>query len=227
MAKTDVTRNFSEMNLSIFRGDDPGGVFWQPRLEFWYQGNKDRGTLPDNLRDAEFPEIYDYCHASVRYFGKGLRRRYKDVKVTRKWEDKRNLRLVWETPVGTLTNLVRYDELGVTSYNAEYKLKGPQDFKVLEFIIQDEEWCWEQEAYERDLKKIGERGAPQFFFSRSPIQGLFVEHMGFENTIYMMYDHPEVINRYVEVKTQVDDALYEVLCQCPVQILNFGENMET
>ena len=226
MAKTDITQSFREMNLLIFRGDDPGRVLWQPRLDFWYRVNKKRGTLPDNLRDAELLDVYDYCHASVRYFGNGLRCRYKDVEVTSKWEDEKNLRHFWETPVGMLTDVVHYDEWNLSSYNTEYKLKSPQDFRVLEFMVQNEEWYWNQEAYEQDLERIGERGTPQFYFRRSPIQGLFIENMGFENTIYMMHDHPEVISHYVEIETQADDALYEVLCQCPVQILNFGENID-
>ncbi|HIE51721.1 MAG TPA: hypothetical protein EYP85_08165, partial [Armatimonadetes bacterium] len=85
---------------------------------------------------------------------------------------------------------------------------------------------WDQEAYEGDLERVGERGAPQFFFRRSPIQGLFIEHLGFENTIYLMHDYPQVIDHYVEVARRADDAMYEVLCQCPVEILNFGENID-
>ena len=58
--------NFCDMNLAIFAGEDPGGVLWQPRLEFWYAVNQKRGTLPEPLREATLLEVYDYCHASVR-----------------------------------------------------------------------------------------------------------------------------------------------------------------
>jgi len=73
---------------------------------------------------------------------------------------------------------------------------------------------------------VAGRGAPQLYFRRSPIQGLFIENMGFESTVFMMTDHPEVIERYVEVATAADDALYKVLCNCPVEILNYGENID-
>lgn len=218
--------SFLDMDLAIFQGKAPGGVLWQPRLEFWYSVNKKRGTLPEHLQDAELLDIYDYCHASVRYFGNGLRVRYKNVDVTSEWEDEKNLRQTWETPVGTLTDVLHFDEWNLSRYNTEYKLKEPEDFKVLEFMLDNEEWYWDQNAYEQDLKRIGDRGSPQFFFRRSPIQGLFIEHMGFENTIYMMNDHPEVIDSYIEKAPEADNAMYEVLCQCPVQILNFGENID-
>ncbi len=218
--------SFRDMNLAIFRGEDPGGVLWQPRLEYWYDVNKKRGTLPEHLKEASLLNVYDYCHASVRYFTNPLRWRYKNVQVTEQWEDVKRLRRTWKTPVGTLTEVMHYDEWGLSVYNTEYKLKKPEDFKVLEFMLRDEEWYWDQEAYEQDLQRVGERGSPQFFFRRSPIQGLFIEHMGFEKTIYMMYDHPALIQHYVEAASEADNAMYEVLCQSPVQILNFGENID-
>ncbi|HIC92626.1 MAG TPA: hypothetical protein EYP09_00035, partial [Anaerolineae bacterium] len=198
--------DFGEMNLAIFRGQDPGGVLWQPRLEFWYAVNKRRGTLPERYRDAELLDIYDNCLASVRYFVNPLRVRYRRVRLREEWLDERRLARVWETPVGTLREVLRYDEWGVSAYPEEYKLKGPEDFRVLEYILQDEEWWWDQEAYRADLERVGHRGAPQFYFRRSPIQGLFIEHMGLENAIYALHDCPEVVSHYVEVATRADDA---------------------
>lgn len=218
--------SFREMNLAIFRGEDPGGVLWQPRLEYWYDVNKKRGTLPEHLKEASLLDIYDYCRVSVRYFTRPLCLRYKNVQVTEQWEDEKRLRRTWETPVGTLTDVKHYDEWNLSAHNTEYKLKKPEDFKVLEFMLQDEGWYWDQEAYEQDLQRVGERGSPQFYFRRSPIQDLFIEHMGFEKTVYVMYDHPDLIQHYVEVASEADNAMYAVLSQSPVQILNFGENID-
>jgi len=226
MNNQDAKLSFGEMNLAIFRGEDPGGVLWQPRLEYWYDVNKKRGTLPKHLKGASLLDVYDDCHASVRYFTNPLRSRYNNVRVTERWEDEKRLRRTWETPVGTLTDVLHYDEWGLSAYNTEYKLKSPQDFKVLEFMLHDEEWYWDQGAYEQDLQRVGERGSPQFYFRRSPIQGLFIEHAGFEKAIYMMHDYPALIQHYVEVASEADNAMYEVLCQSPVQILNLGENID-
>jgi hypothetical protein len=214
------------MTLAVFQGEDPGGVLWQPRLEYWYDVNSERGTLPGHLQQHSLLDVYDYCHASVRYFTRPLRWRYKTVQIAERWEGEQRLRRTWETPLGTLSEVVHYDEWNVSAYNAEHKLKRPEDFKVLEFMLQDEEWYWDQEAYEQDLQRVGERGSPQFFFRRSPIQGLFIEHMGFERTVLMMHDNPALIQHYVEAASAADDAMYEVLCRSPVEILNLGENID-
>jgi hypothetical protein len=218
--------NFSELNLSIFRGESPGALLWQPRLEYWYDINKKQGTLPDNLKEAGLLDVYDYCYASVRYFTKPLDVRYKNVHVTEQWESNTRLRRTWKTPAGTLTDVMHFDKWRVSRHYAEYKLKKLEDFKVLEYIFQDEDWYWDQHVYEQDLTRVGERGSPQFYFRRSPIPGLFIDHMGFEDAIYAMHDHPELIQHYVEFATEADNAIYEILAQAPIPILNLGENIE-
>lgn len=78
--------------------------------------------------------------------------------------------------MGNLTELIHYDEWGLSGYNTEYKLKEGKDFSILEYVLQDEQWYWDQEAYEVDNTRVSLRGIPQFYFRRSPIQGLFMEH---------------------------------------------------
>jgi Uroporphyrinogen decarboxylase (URO-D) len=223
---SSIRPDFAIMDQAIFQGKDPGGVLWQPRLEFWYEVNKKRGTLPEHLKDCTLLDLYDYCFGSVRYFVNPLRLTYRNVEVRDEWIDEKSRKRTYRTPVGCLHEVMHYDEWGLSCYNSEYRLKTPADFLIYEYILQDERWSWDREAYEREVRSVAGRGAPQFFCRRSPIQGLFIENMGFENTIFMLHDQPAVIERYVEVATTADDALYEVLCSMPVEILNFGENID-
>jgi hypothetical protein len=93
-------------------------------------------------------------------------------------------------------------------------------------MLQHETWSWDQEAYERQIAAVGGRGAPQFFFRRSPIQGLFIENMGFETDDLHDGGPAEVIEEYFEIASAADDALYDVLCAAPIEIMNFGENID-
>ena len=217
---------FAAANLAVFRGQNPGGILWQPRLEFWYAVNKKRGLLPPHLQDASLLDLYDYCHASIRYFVSPLRHEFRDVEARVEWPDEKSRRIVYETPVGRLQEEVHYDAWGLSAYHSEYRLKTAEDFRVYEYMLQHETWEWDQAAYERQIAAVGGRGAPQFFFRRSPIQGLFIENMGFESTIFMLADQPKVIERYFEIAAAADDALYDVLCEAPIEIMNFGENID-
>ena len=218
--------NFIQPILDVFSGKDPGQVIWQPRIDFWFAVNKTRGTLPDHLKDFSLLDLYDYCHASIRYFVNPLKHEFQNVQITEHWEDEKTIRRIYETPVGRLTDVHHYDEYKLSSYNSEYRLKTREDFIVYQYMLQHETWSWDQEAYEADIRWVDGRGVPQFYFRRSPIQGLFIENMGFENTIFMMADEPEVVQEYLEIAAAADDAMYEVLCKAPIGILNFGENID-
>jgi len=219
-------RSFRDMNLAIFRGEDPGGVLWQPRIDFWYRVNKKRGTLPNHLNDASLNDLYDYCHASIRYFTKPLKVNYHSVSMNEIHIDDDKAAIEYKTPIGTLREVYHYDEWGLSRFRSEYKIKTPEDFRVLKYILQDEEWTFDEEIYQQDVERVGDRGAPQFYFRRCPLQGLFVEHMGFERAIFALHDSPEVIHDYIEAATQADEALYKVLCGAPVPIFNYGENID-
>jgi hypothetical protein len=215
-----------DRNLAIFQGDDPGGILWQPRLEYWYKVNKAQGTIPCHLQDASLLEIYDYCYASVRYFTKPLDVRYINVQTSEQWETKHRLRRWWKTQKGTLTDVIHYDDWHSSAHNIEYKLKAPEDFEIIIFILQDEIWFWDQEAYQNDLQLVRKRGCPQFYFRRSPLIGLFIDHMGYEETIYTLYDHPQLIQHYIEAASEADNAIYKLLAKCPVQVFSLGENID-
>ena len=212
---------------AIFKGEDPGGVLWQPRLEFWYAVNKKRDTLPAHLQDCTLFELYDYCLASIRYQNRSsLQVRYSHVTASETWESEKQKRITWHTPVGVLTDMTHYDEWNLSAHRTEYRLKNPEDFAVLEYIYKDEQWYWDQQLHEKTHREFALYGPLQFYFRRSPIQNLFISDMGFERTIYTMYDRPDVIQRYLDFAEKADNPMYDVICECPVKILNFGENID-
>lgn len=211
--------------MSVFRGEDPGGVVWQPRLEFWFRVNQKRGTLPERYRDATLLDLYDDIGASVRYFTNPLRIRYTNVKVRDERCEKRLIRY-WQTPIGELREVLHYDEYELSAYHEEFRIKHPEDFRILEYILEDAEYWFDMDAYERDVERVGERGVPQFFYRRSPLQALIIEHAGFETTIYALADYPHIVEHYMDVAKRSDDRMYEVLLNSPVPILNFGENID-
>lgn len=227
VTKDERKPDYKAMALAIFEGKDPGRVLWQPRLTFWYTANKKRGTLPSHLQDASLFDLYDYCHASIRYYkGRNLKIRYHNIVEKENWETERRKRVTWETPVGVLTEAIVYDDLGLSNRRIEYRIKSPEDFRVLEYLLRDEEWHWDQQAYLQHEEKYAPYGVLQFYNRRSPLQNLFITEMGFENTIYAMQDYPEVIRHYIDAATDADDGMYELICKCPVRFVNFGENID-
>ena len=50
--------------------------------------------------------------------------------------------------------------------------------------------------------------------------------MGFENTIYALNDYPDKMKDFLKVIEEYEDKIYEVVLNSPLQILNFGENID-
>jgi len=58
------------------------------------------------------------------------------------------------------------------------------------------------------------------------MQRLFLEYIGFENTIFALRDDPKTIEHLMKVIDETDDAILDVVAKCPVEIINFGDNLD-
>jgi len=225
----DLPASLAQINLAVFEGRDSGRILWQPRIDYWYQVNRKRGTLPAHLAHCSLFEVYDYCHASPRYFLDSLpvRVRYHNVEVRDTRLPDGNLQRIWQTPLGCLTECFHFDEWGLSMAWHEYMLKSPTDVPIYKYILEDEVWFWDEDGYQKDLAAVAGRGWPMYFHRRSPLQSLIVETMGFERTIYFMHDDPKMLQVYLDARKTGDDQLYEVITAHPGPIFNIGENIDS
>lgn len=103
-----MRESWREMILAVFRGEDPQGVVWQPRIDFWFLVNQKRGTLPKRYEGATLLDVHDEVLSSIRYFIWPLRTCYTKVKVEEKWVEPNRLLRVWKTPIGELREVLRF-----------------------------------------------------------------------------------------------------------------------
>ena len=83
---------------------------------------------------------------------------FRNVETRDEWVDAKTRRITHETPVGRLAEAIHYDEWDLSAYHSEYRLKTPEDFKVYEYMLQNEVWWWDQAAYEAQIAAAGGRG---------------------------------------------------------------------
>ena len=214
-----------ERILATFRGEPVDRIVWQPRLEHWYTYNRKLGTLPERYREMELLEVYDDLGCSVRYAGRPLRACYEKCNLRRE-QTGEGWAVYYETPIGTLTEVYRWGENATSSHHAKFPVERLEDIPVMEYFLADERWEFDQEAFEAIEGRLGDRGVCQFYFARSGLQRLIINFMGFENTIYMLHDHRERVEQFLDHIERCDDHLFEMLCASPVQILNFGDNID-
>lgn len=178
----------------------------------------------------ELLEVYDDLSASVRAYGMFNH----TIKITSRPEvevksEDRGVHIftTWQTPVGTLSQVTRKvrTETEISSYTVEHMVKTIEDLKILEYILRARTVEFDWEAYESSNKILSDRAEPTIYLPRESLQGLIINYMGFERTIYALHDHPVEIERFLEVMEETDDPIYEVVARSPIRIINFGDNL--
>ncbi|MDZ7373734.1 MAG: hypothetical protein ONB23_07160 [candidate division KSB1 bacterium] len=238
-----------EAILRIFRKQPVNQLVWQPRIYYWYYGNglpnpapdeyvRRHGPpppspieqvqspqVPDEFRISPMIELYRRLPASPRYPQEVLGVRLFEIVYdgTVQIHQQKNgscVTTTWSTPVGELR------EVTIHGYHSEYLLKSPEDFRVMVYILDHSEFVFWDDAFEIADREFGDLGVVTSFYPRSPLQRLIIEWMGFENVVYALSDYPVQTRALLQAIAEWDDRMYDVLLRSPLQVLNFGENID-
>ncbi len=214
-----------ERVLNTFAGRPVDRVCWQPRLEHWFRYRQKTGTMPDRYRGMDLLEVYDDLGCSVRYAGRPLVLEH-DECSQRVESGESGRTIYYETPIGTLTEIIHYGEEGTSGHRSKFPVETLEDIKVMEYFLADQRARFDSDQFEAIERRLGPRGVCQFYFPRSPLMRLIINYVGFEETIYLLHDHRERAEQFMEHIERCDDQMFDVLCECPVEILNFGDNID-
>jgi len=216
-----------ERILAAFRGEG-APVVWQPRLEHWYNVNKAQGTLPPRYRGMQLLEVYDDLGCSVRpyhIFNRTIRA-IDDARLKVRVEERaKEVVITYDTPVGSV-QAVEY-RTALAQQRLEFPLKTPADLPVMEWMLRGRRWEFDREAYDRGVQEVGDRAPPTIYLARVSLQRLFLEYMGFENTVYALHDYPKEMERFIRTIEETDDEMYRVVCDSPIPVINLGDNVHS
>ncbi len=236
--------------LETFRREPVSRIVWQPRIYYWYYGNRLQNRLPEGYEDCskldtmyetiqpydgDVPqrykgmsmlEIYDDLRTSPRYAPEVL-----GIQVFKSKTDPGKVKVashldgttrttIHETPLGTLREVTK------RGYHTEHPVKSPQDMKVMQYILDHTDFQFDAHAFQVAERAFDDRGVVQTYYPRSPLQRLIISYMGFENTIYALTDYPSETHDLMKAIEVWDDQMYEVIANSPLEILNFGENTD-
>ncbi|RPJ41320.1 MAG: hypothetical protein EHM27_06365, partial [Deltaproteobacteria bacterium] len=173
--------------LATIRGEMPDKIPYAPRLDLWFAGNQQRGTLPEKYRTFQTWEAvsrdqnWAVAKVVLDYQGFGeealwdrplgiyripvqgfLTHLPKGVERTVKKEGD-HFRLEYRTPKGNVCSSFLYSEAmrrsGVTiPWISEHALKGPEDYPPLGYIFENLDVEMQAEAYRRWTASLGDDG---------------------------------------------------------------------
>lgn len=244
-----------ECILSIFRGEDPGKVVWQPRIENWYDVNKVQGTLPARFEDKELIEIYDELNCVPRPYlipypspedlrgGVGWggfcpQEVPPVIKVKSGAKIKADIELAgdgregdfiierWQTPKGSLTRKWLISDKSISQRVYKYPIENLDDLDIMEYILQHQEWEFDLENFQKVQERIGDRAVIAAIAPRAPFPQLHMFYMGYENTVLTLHKHQDRIEKFLQVAEEADNAAYEAIKESPVKMINLPDNID-
>ncbi len=218
---------FRERTDRIFRRKPVDNVVYQPRIEHWYNVNKRNGTLPIGYRDMSLLQVYDDLGCSIRtygFFNPCLKfTNPATVKTETQRRDGTEITRI-TTPAGAVETHRVFTALAHRT--VKYPVESAQDARVIEYMLRARTVSFDNELFAKNDALVGERAAPMIYIPRINMQRLFLEYMGFENTIYALRDDQDTVQRLVEAINATDESILDVVAGCPVAFINFGDNVD-
>ncbi len=223
-----------EMNLNIFAGRPNPRVFFQPRIEPWYDMHQRLGDISPRLRGMSLLEFYDDLRVSMRYthYYTGMpypieTRHAPEVKIRYTGDGEHACKVV-ETPFGNLV-----EESQLTSDKAWRTVRFPvateADLKALGWLCARTTHHFNREAFLKGAANLGDRGEPQFWVPKMPYQALAQSWSTLDDLVVALHEIPNVVEDAMKAVDASYDPLYDELRANAdvVHIVNFGENVHS
>ncbi len=155
------------------------------------------------------------------------RTHYPNVKITSQTYtegDKQLTRTLYETPVGDLSAISQ--DGSFTRWMHEHMFKSPDDYQALLFLIRDE--CYEPnyEAFMEAESQFGEDAIFRASIGLSPLQMLISsDYLGMEDfCVEWMQNRDEILKLYHAIREN-RRKVYPIVANSPAMFANYGGNV--
>lgn len=215
--------------LAALRGQEVDRLPWSPFLAYWWEHRpqvvQGRGqawffkeigadallrgfTTPFTSSDVHGLKYYEsFCNPIP---GCEVRREEKGDE----------LRVEYETPVGTLTVRARNSAIGNTWFVTEHPVKRREDYKILSYIIERMVIAPNYEAIQQEIESVGEDGLSMPLISpflKTPFQSLVEHFVGTQQLVYDLMDYPEEVEALLEVMSERAMQAVRIAVESPVE----------
>jgi hypothetical protein len=114
---------------------------------------------------------------------------------------------------------------GGRSKRLKWWISDVEELRVATWRAENTRWTFDAERYRKGVREYGDLGAPTMHMPRVNIQDFYINTTGVEQAVYMLADHPEEVEAYFAALDLSHDRLIDVLCDSPVEIINYGDNL--
>lgn len=226
-------------------------MIWQPRIENWYDVNKAQGTLPEKFEEMDLIDVYDELGASPRPYlipypspedmrgdegWGGFCPQYASpvIKIKSKGnvegEIKKEEGVIiekWETPRGSLTRKWKPPQTSISARVHKYPIETIEDLEILEYILENQKWEFDLDAWEEVRNRIGDRAPIAAIAGRAPIQEFHMFFMSYEEAIrQLMKKNPEKTKSFLKKSLEAKEETFNTLAESPVKLVCLADNLD-
>ncbi|NVM17377.1 MAG: hypothetical protein HWN80_06640 [Candidatus Lokiarchaeota archaeon] len=229
--------------LKTFSKEKTHKIVFSPRLYYWYFGNKIYSKQKKNYSKAIPTHYYGKTQFDI-YKELGSSPRYSEetlylplyyekidplshIKVQREPGTKKGETItIHKTPHGNLKQIESIGG-GLGGHRTEYPIKTLDDIKVMQYILKNTKIYFSRKNFELADKQFEHTCVTSTYLSKSPYQKLITEYMGFTRTILFLKRYPSQMENLMMFLEDWDDQMYSEISNSPLQIVNFGENLDS
>lgn len=232
-SKRTATMSNRERLLTIMDGGQPDRIPWIPRLLIWHTAHQRQGSLPARFADLSLRQIERALDMGTpardgRIFAVQERG---DVEIETRTEGQSEL-TTYNTPVGTVSTRHQHstelDRLGIQSLEVEHMIKGPADFAVVEYMVQNVHYEPTPQVYLDYEDEIGDDGYPLVAAGDCPFHHFLQKLAGYQQGYYILNDYPNEVERLLETMEAVDrERLWPVVAESPARLILHGLHLDS
>jgi hypothetical protein len=149
------------------------------------------------------------------------------------------VRRIYKTPVGAVTSAeVREPGTGqwhggrswkdVSPWQVERLIKGPEDYRVVKYMVEHTEYTADYFPVEQALDWLGEDGVVLDALPHSPLQTLMIDWIGSDEGrfFYHHVDYPDLVEELYQALCIARAPMYDIVAASPAQITMHGDNID-
>ena len=216
--------------LQVLKGQTPDRVPWFADLGHWYRA--EMGTMWNLFTISNCTKEIADLHREVKagwyvevgslfdeYYEGGVSRIRElngDVAVER-----------YVTPIGEVRMERKWSPYSFSWDIIKLMVQTPKDLEILTYAIEQRRFKQKLENWET-MESIGSDtglGFPHLGYSG--LGSLMSYYMGVQNTIYAIYDEPELIKRYIDIYNSKQLEIVDINCASKAPHFIFGDNLSS
>ena len=220
-----------ESFLALLDGRPAARTVWMADLDYWISGQEEKGTADQAWRTEEgFLDLCATQRVMAYYYYQKFwlaEPRYDATVKVRTERVGRITRTAWKTRAGEIWEEQTYEPLSCSTAHSRFAIQSVDDLRIMLELM--EHRTLEPTNIDDYLARLGRwrtrGGLPCIALPRSPLSALLYEWAGLIRGIYLLADHPQLVERLFAVMGAQEQPVLEAVARVAPPLVHFADNL--